>query len=206
MNLGLHSDRIQSLWRFVVEQLPRCHCWSLRCQVNSLSIRRFVGENDGIFLKRAKPEQVKVTLGEYSLNSEIEPLAPVQVGVSEIFVHPYFKFTPQADRYDVAVLRLDRYVPYEPHISPICLPEKGDDFLGEYAWAAGWGAMTPGPVLFQNTLNLILGSHTPAKTLYHAHGFLARWSLTRVFANRFDVLQRIINSLTATDGRSADNS
>lgn len=91
---------------------------------------------------------MKITLGEYSLNSDIEPLGPVQVGVSEIQVHPYFKFTPQADRYDVAVLRLDRYVPYEPHISPICLPEKGDDFLGEYAWAAGWGAMQAGPFYF----------------------------------------------------------
>jgi hypothetical protein len=31
----------------------------------------------------------------------------------------------QADRYDVAVLRLDRRVRYEPHILPICLPQKG---------------------------------------------------------------------------------
>jgi hypothetical protein len=97
-----------------------------------------------MMMHRAKAEQVKITLGEYSLNSDVEPLSPVQVGVAEIHVHPYFKFTPQADRYDVAVLRLDRYVPYEPHISPICLPEKGDDFLGEYAWAAGWGAMQAG--------------------------------------------------------------
>lgn len=103
-------------------------------------------------LHRAKAEQVKITLGEYSLNSDVEPLSPVQVGVAEIHVHPYFKFTPQADRYDVAVLRLDRYVPYEPHISPICLPEKGDDFLGEYAWAAGWGAMQAG----RHSIHLIL--------------------------------------------------
>ena len=98
---------------------------------------------------------MKITLGEYSLNSDVEPLSPVQVGVSEIFVHPYFKFTPQADRYDVAVLRLDRYVPYEPHISPICLPEKGDDFLGDYAWAAGWGAMQAGPVLWISILHTL---------------------------------------------------
>ena len=108
-----------------------------------------------IDFNRAKADQVKITLGEYSLNSDVEPLSPVQVGVSEIFVHPYFKFTPQADRYDVAVLRLDRYVPYEPHISPICLPEKGDDFLGDYAWAAGWGAMQAGPVLWISILHTL---------------------------------------------------
>jgi len=106
--------------------------------------RKVLGLTRIIWSHRARAEQVKITLGEYSLNSDVEPLTPVKVGVSEIFIHPYFKFTPQADRYDVAVLRLDRYVPYEPHISPICLPEKDQDFLGEYAWAAGWGAMAAG--------------------------------------------------------------
>ena len=100
-------------------------------------------------------EQVKITLGEYALNSDAEPLSQVQVGVSEINVHPYFKFTAQADRYDVAVLRLDRYVPYEPHISPICLPEKGEDFLGQYAWAAGWGAMQAGSRVRPKTLQVV---------------------------------------------------
>jgi len=109
----------------------------------------------GHCVARARAEQVKITLGEYSLNSDVEPLTPVKVGVAEIFIHPYFKFTPQADRYDVAVLRLDRYVPYEPHISPICLPEKDQDFLGEYAWAAGWGAMAAGSRIRPKTLQVV---------------------------------------------------
>jgi len=44
----------------------------------------------------------------------------------------------------VAVLRLDRPVQYMPHIAPICLPDKGEDFLGHYGWAAGWGALQAG--------------------------------------------------------------
>jgi len=44
----------------------------------------------------------------------------------------------------VAVLRLDRPVHYMPHIGPICLPEKNEDFLGQYGWAAGWGALQAG--------------------------------------------------------------
>lgn len=47
-------------------------------------------------------------------------------------------------RFDVAVLRLDRPVHYMPHIAPICLPEKNEDFLGQYGWAAGWGALQAG--------------------------------------------------------------
>lgn len=46
----------------------------------------------------------------------------------------------------MAVLRLDRPVHYMPHIAPICLPEKNEDFLGQYGWAAGWGALQAGNV------------------------------------------------------------
>jgi hypothetical protein len=87
-----------------------------------------------------------VTLGDYVINSAVEPLPAYTFGVREIRVHPYFKFTPQADRFDVAVLRLDRPVQYMPHIAPICLPEKGEDFLGQYGWAAGWGALQAGMI------------------------------------------------------------
>lgn len=97
-----------------------------------------------LFKHRASARQVQVTLGDYVINSAVEPLPAYTFGVREIRVHPYFKFTPQADRFDVAVLRLDRPVQYMPHIAPICLPEKGEDFLGQYGWAAGWGALQAG--------------------------------------------------------------
>jgi hypothetical protein len=87
---------------------------------------------------------VQVTLGDYVINSAVEPLPAYTFGVRKISVHPFFKFTPQADRFDVAVLRLDRPVQYMPHIAPICLPDKGEDFLGHYGWAAGWGALQAG--------------------------------------------------------------
>ena len=62
----------------------------------------------------------------------------------EVHLHPYYRFTPQADRYDVAVIRLDRRVAFEPHISPICLPEKLEAVPeGTVAMVAGWGATDP---------------------------------------------------------------
>lgn len=85
-----------------------------------------------------------MTLGDYVINSAVEPLPAYTFGVRKISVHPFFKFTPQADRFDVAVLKLDRPVQYMPHIAPICLPDKGEDFLGHYGWAAGWGALQAG--------------------------------------------------------------
>lgn len=64
--------------------------------------------------------------------------------VSEVKLHPNFRFTPQADRYDVAVLVLDRSVQYRENIMPICLPPKGTIYLGRMAYVAGWGALQAG--------------------------------------------------------------
>ena len=62
----------------------------------------------------------------------------------EVHLHPYYRFTPQADRYDVAVIKLERRVAFEPHISPICLPEKLEAVPdGTVAMVAGWGATDP---------------------------------------------------------------
>ncbi|KAK4316296.1 hypothetical protein Pmani_012532 [Petrolisthes manimaculis] len=109
----------------------------------------------GHCVARARPQQVRVTLGDYVLNSESEPLAPVIYGATDIKVHPNFKFTPQADRFDVAVIKLDSPVHYQPHVQPICLPEKGTDWLGSYGWAAGWGALQSGSRLRPKTLQVV---------------------------------------------------
>lgn len=52
-----------------------------------------------MLLYRASARQVQVTLGDYVVNSATESLPAYTFGVREIRVHPYFKFTPQADRY-----------------------------------------------------------------------------------------------------------
>lgn len=70
----------------------------------------------GHCVARASPRQVHVTLGDYVINSAVEPLPAYTFGVRKIDVHPYFKFTPQADRFDVSVLTLERPVHYMPHI------------------------------------------------------------------------------------------
>lgn len=109
----------------------------------------------GHCVARARASQVRVTLGEYVLKSSVEPLPGRTYGASTIKVHPYFKFTPQADRYDVAVVRLNRRVDLAPHISPICLPPKDLDMHNMHGWAAGWGALQPGSRLRPKTLQVV---------------------------------------------------
>lgn len=124
----------------------------------------------GHCVARARPEQVRVTLGEYVLKANDEPLPGRTYGASEIKVHPYFKFTPQADRFDVAVVRLNRRVDMAPHISPLCLPPKGMNMYGVHGWAAGWGALQPGSRLRPKTLQVLLTSANGRSLLYGCTG------------------------------------
>ena len=101
----------------------------------------------GHCVKNKLLRSVVVTLGEYHLRSRREPLPTQEFRVVKAYVHPKFQFSPAADRYDVAVLRLARPVRYAPHIAPICLPEAGrDPAAGTHAYVAGWGALIPDDV------------------------------------------------------------
>ncbi|GIY63635.1 serine proteinase stubble [Caerostris darwini] len=102
-----------------------------------------------------KPSNIRVTLGDYVLHSNVESLPAEVFGVSEVRLHPNFRFTPQADRFDVAVVVLDRPAPYRENIRPICTPSKGTDFLGRTAYAAGWGALEPGSKLRPKVLQFV---------------------------------------------------
>ena len=69
---------------------------------------------------------IKATIGSFfysEFNIFFLPFFPRFYRVVMAVVHPKFQFSPAADRFDVAVLRLERPVRYAPHIAPICLPE-----------------------------------------------------------------------------------
>ena len=83
-----------------------------------------------------------VSLGEHTLLQTSEPLPKQKFSVSRVVRHPLYKRTEQADRFDVALLELDRAVSMMPHIQPICLSGERTK-AGVVAMVAGWGATQP---------------------------------------------------------------
>lgn len=115
-----------------------------RCGGTLVSRQHVVTAGHCVAKYQYNPSSIRVTLGDYVLNSDVESLPSETFGVRQIRVHPDFRFTPQADRYDVAVLVLDRPVSYRENVLPICLPPKDAQFVARVAEAAGWGALEPG--------------------------------------------------------------
>jgi len=107
----------------------------------------------GHCIKNKQLNNLNVTLGEYHIGEELEAYPSRTYKVAAMVVHPNFQFSPAADRFDVAVLKLESPVNYAAHIAPICLPQVGrDPEPGTVAYAAGWGAIIPddqlGPLAF----------------------------------------------------------
>jgi len=84
-----------------------------------------------------------VILGEHTLMQNSEPLPRQKFTVTKVHRHPLYQQTPQADRFDVALLELDRRVTMMPHIQPVCLPSTEIMEAGVSARVAGWGAVHP---------------------------------------------------------------
>ena len=71
-----------------------------------------------------RPEELRVRLGEWDVHSDIETYTNVEMDVLSIHYHP--EFHPGNLYNDIAVVKLDGVLDFQknPHISPICLPDK----------------------------------------------------------------------------------
>jgi len=76
-------------------------------------------------LDRATAPDIKVSLGEYDRCAL--DISSVNVSVESVIMHP--EFNPEADIYDLALIRLSRPTKFEKRISPICMPNPGS-FIG----------------------------------------------------------------------------
>ncbi|XP_076682500.1 CLIP domain-containing serine protease HP8-like, partial [Andrena cerasifolii] len=89
-----------------------------------------------------------VRLGEYNTatdpdcipdgeNEEICANNSISVGIAEQIAHERYQPTTRDHKYDVALLRLSRDVPFTHYIKAICLPSSAK--LAQSVFVAGWG-------------------------------------------------------------------
>ncbi|XP_076240927.1 uncharacterized protein LOC143183288 [Calliopsis andreniformis] len=90
-------------------------------------------------VKTYAARDLRVRLGEWDVNHDVEFYPYIERDVANINVHPEFYAGTLYN--DIAILRIDHDVDFQknPHISPACLPDKRDDFVKSRCWTTGWG-------------------------------------------------------------------
>ncbi|CAG9087960.1 unnamed protein product [Plutella xylostella] len=82
---------------------------------------------------------LRVRLGEWDVNHDVEFFPYIERDVLSVHVHPQY-YAGTLDN-DLAILKLQSPVEWTkyPHISPACLPDKYTDYAGQRCWTTGWG-------------------------------------------------------------------
>ncbi|KAI5740200.1 hypothetical protein M8J76_001541 [Diaphorina citri] len=88
-------------------------------------------------------------LGDHDL-TQLNETSHVRRGVRRVLFHSHFH--PFVLSNDIALLQLDRPVPLTGTIQPVCLPQKGESFIGKRGHVVGWGVTSfpmgePSPTL-----------------------------------------------------------
>lgn len=84
---------------------------------------------------------LRVRLGEWDVNHDVEFYPYIERDVVGVEVHPEFYAGTLYN--DLAILKMDKPVDFAkyPHISPACLPTPQEDFTGLRCWTTGWGKL-----------------------------------------------------------------
>nr|XP_034180837.1 uncharacterized protein LOC117604636 isoform X1 [Osmia lignaria]XP_034180838.1 uncharacterized protein LOC117604636 isoform X1 [Osmia lignaria] len=90
-------------------------------------------------IKTYAPRDLRVRLGEWDVNHDVEFYPYIERDVASVQVHPEFYAGTLYN--DIAILRIDHDVDFQknPHISPACLPNTREDFTRNRCWTTGWG-------------------------------------------------------------------
>ncbi|XP_071450718.1 uncharacterized protein [Hetaerina americana] len=85
------------------------------------------------------PQDLRVRLGEWDVNHDVEFYPHEETDVTRLTVHPEFYAGTLYN--DLAILRLQRPADFarSPHISPACMPDRYRDYSGARCWTTGWG-------------------------------------------------------------------
>lgn len=113
-----------------------------------------------------------VVVGEYDLTGKSERLKPIIKKVKRMIIHR--DYNPSNFDNDIALLELESAFQMQPHVVPICLPEKDEEFIGQAAMVAGWGKLSfggPVPSVLQVASLPVIGNKQ-CQQMYHDSGHM----------------------------------
>ncbi|XP_021918811.1 uncharacterized protein LOC110829422 [Zootermopsis nevadensis] len=90
-------------------------------------------------VKTYNGQDLRVRLGEWDVNHDVEFYPYEERDVSAVHIHPEFYAGTLYN--DIAILRLVQPIDTlrSPHIAPACLPDPHTDYAGSRCWTTGWG-------------------------------------------------------------------
>jgi len=84
-------------------------------------------------------KDIHLILGKYDFTVKDEPYGYLIRKLQTVIIHP--KYNIYALEYDLALLRFDKPVKFQPNILPVCIPESDSNYAGYSAHISGWGAL-----------------------------------------------------------------
>ena len=90
-------------------------------------------------MKSFYPHELLVRIGDWDVNSDLEPYPHRDMAVSDIFIHE--RFFAGSLHNDLALIRLTSPVSWAdmPQVAPVCLPQPQQSYTGTRCWVTGWG-------------------------------------------------------------------
>nr|XP_029709465.1 serine proteinase stubble-like [Aedes albopictus] len=112
--------------------------------------------------------EFQLRMGELDITSRRGPRRLVET----VITHPNFdRLTLE---YDLALLRFNAPVVFQPNVSPICLPDSNETFIGRTAFVTGWGALKEAGGPLATTLqevSLPVMDNTICEIMYKSSGY-----------------------------------
>ncbi|CAH1733314.1 unnamed protein product [Aphis gossypii] len=117
---------------------------------------------------------IHLVFGKYNFLVKDEPYGNVTRKLQTVITHP--KFKSNETNYDLALLKFDKPVKFQPNILPVCIPEDDFNFVGYSARVTGWGTLYYGghwPTVLQ-AVTVPVVSNSVCERMFLAAGYVKK--------------------------------
>ncbi|XP_022166847.1 serine proteinase stubble-like [Myzus persicae] len=125
-------------------------------------------------VKNISMNDIHLLLGKNDFSVKDEPYGFQIRKLQTVIIHP--KYNTHAMEHDLALLRFDEPVKFQPNILPVCIPEDDSNFEGLSAHITGWGTLYYGglspDVLQEVTVPII--NNSVCETMFRAAGYVKK--------------------------------